>query len=88
MYTVYSDQSRSGSLTCATDAGASDVSWNSSWDCSPLSPSTMTRVSDKFIKFWKRTDLKEGTTDNTKARRTISPGACNAIDYKPVHLVV
>jgi len=25
---------------------------------------------------WKWTDLKEGTTHNTMARRTIAPGAC------------
>jgi len=34
------------------------------------------------------TDLKEGTTDNTMARRTTLPGACSAIHYKIVHLVV
>jgi len=48
-YTAYSDQSWARSLTRATDAGASDISWNSSWDCSPLSPSTITHVSDQFI---------------------------------------
>jgi len=45
MYTVYSEQSRARSLTRATDAGASDVMRNSSWDCSLLSPSTMACVS-------------------------------------------
>ena len=37
---------------------------------------------------WMWTDLKKGTTDNTMARHTISPGPCTAMDYTLLHLVV
>ena len=46
---VFSNQSWARWLTRATDVGASDVLLHSSLDCSPLSPSTTTRVSDWFI---------------------------------------
>ena len=36
----------------------------------------------------KRTDLKEGTTDNTMANRTIPSGVCTDLKHKPVNLVV
>ena len=37
---------------------------------------------------WKRTDLKEGTTDDTTARCTISLWFCTALERTPANLVV
>ena len=52
----------------------------------------MERTASRRTPSWKRTDLKEGTTDNTMARRTISycflQPPRNAIDYTHLHLVV
>ena len=46
------------------------------------------RTASRRTHCWKRTDLKEGTTYNTMARRMISPGFCTAQERTPVNLVV
>ena len=46
------------------------------------------RTASRRTPCWKHTDLKEGTTDNTMARRKMLPVVCTVLERTPVYLVM